>query len=234
MLPAARSLCLCLALLVLGRSRARAQDAGATIQSGPRLDKPSSTGSVLRTAPQLVEKPDGSYAFTGNGFDATIDREGTIHMRDHFARSRLLFKPNQLADGQWVITFWEIKFDLFAWLEKKFGNDPFRSERRWFLDGTRDLRAQLATQAVVANMRNVLNAIWSKAGINFAERKRRTFAVWDESSEDEFGELCRAQVLAFVRERCPHDSPLGFDERELGVLNKTRRSRTLFAPYAAP
>jgi len=57
------------------------------------------------------------------------------------------------------------------------GADPHRSERRWFLERTRDLRAQLSSRAVVKTMHAVLEAIWTTVGIDFAERKRRTFAL---------------------------------------------------------
>jgi hypothetical protein len=192
------------------------------------------SGTIIREAPVLSRKATGGYRFTGNGFDATIDPDGTVRMRDRFVSSRIRLRARPINQTDWVLTFWETKFDLFGWLDRKMGNDPYRSERRWFLDGTRDLREQLATGAAVENVRVAMHAIWNRAGLDFAERKRRTFALWDESSEDDFGQVGRAQILKFVREQCPRDSALGFRDEELRTLNAGRRSRTLFAPYVEP
>jgi hypothetical protein len=187
--------------------------------------------TVTADAPELTRRNDGTYAYKGRGFDAVIESDGTVRMHDVFLRAGLTFKPRITASGDWIVTFFEAKYDLMGWLERKMHNDPYRSERRWLFERTHALREQLAFRAVAEKMQGVLNALWSQVGLDFAERKRRTFALWDQSSEDEFGELCRARVVDFVRARCPRDTGLGFSDEELRVLNGKRRSRAVFAPY---
>lgn len=196
--------------------------------------KATSPSTVTADAPQLTRQSNGTYTYRGRGFDAVVDTNGTVHMRDVFARSRLTLKPMVALSGEWVVSFFESKYDIMGWLERKKGNDPYRSERRWFFERTHALREQLAFRAVADRMARVLNGLWAQAGLDFAERKRRTFALWDEAGEDEFGALCRARVLEFVRARCPPGTTLGFSEEELRQLNGKRRSRALFAPYAEP
>jgi hypothetical protein len=94
-------------------------------------------------------------------------------------------------------------------------------------------------------MRDALNGIWNRVGLSLAERKRLTFTLWDDSSDDELGEsrsarvrarakLGRAQVIAFVREHCQQQGARGFSAADLVALNAKRRSARAFAPYEAP
>jgi hypothetical protein len=186
-------------------------------------------------APRLVARRDGSYEYKGRGFDAVVERNGNLRMRDRFVRAGFIDQPTELRNdkwGTWTTYVFEFRYDLAGWLMKMFGRkDPFQSERRWFMEGTRDLREQLANQNLASEMRKALHAIWSKAGLTFEERRQRTFALWDESAEDEFGQIARTELESFVRERCPEDSPLGFRDEALRALNQTRRSRAQFAPY---
>lgn len=185
--------------------------------------------------PELVER-NGRYYYTGKGFDATIDHEGTVHIRDRFVRARFgLFSRQNPITGEWSFSFFQFKFDIFAWLDKLLRkNDPFRSERVWFLAGTYDLREELATKAAERKMQETLNGIWNRMDLSLRERKRLTFTLWDDSSDDELGEIGRGQVVAFVREHCPEDGGRGFSAEELSMFNAQRRSARAFAPYAAP
>jgi hypothetical protein len=69
-------------------------------------------------------------------------------------------------------------------------------------------------------------------GASLGERKRRTFAVWDECSEDARGLTGRGLVERFVRESCPADGARGFTAQELEALNASRSSHARFAPYS--
>jgi hypothetical protein len=213
--------------LVASQAHAQSSDAGVPDGAVSYLERVSGRPPEL---PPLVERKDGSYRYSGRGFDATIDRDGNVRMRDRFARARFGVFPYQGLNKEWFISFLEVKFDLFAWLDKKFGNDPFRSERRDFFLGTRELRERLASQSAVARLQQELERIWSQA-LGLLERKRRTFALWDLASEDAFGQLGRDQVVRFVRESCPEDSARGFSPEELKSFNETRQSKQLFAPY---
>lgn len=227
---------LVLTVVLSGASLASAQplaDAGADagLRSAAAVDRPSN-GNIIRQAPELVRQRNGAYRFSGTGFDATIETDGTVRMRDKFVGSRLALRRHAINEHDWVVTFWQIKWDLFAWLERVRGNDPYRSERRWFLAGTHDLREQLATRSAIASVRAALHAIWTRAGLSFAERRRLMFALWDDTTEDEFGSVGRAEIIAYVRQYCPRDGTTAFTDEELRALNATRRSRSVFEPYA--
>jgi hypothetical protein len=96
----------------------------------------------------LTPRPAGGYAYKGRGFDATIDADGSVHMKDTFVSLGLPFKARTAPDGtSWTFTFLEFKFDPYSWLDRKIGkNDPYRSERVWFLERTRELRERLFEQ----------------------------------------------------------------------------------------
>lgn len=179
----------------------------------------------------LVKRRDGTYSYSGAGFDATIELNGSVRMRDRFARGRLGLFSRRGLSGEWIIDFFEVGYDLLGWMDKKFGNDPYHSERLRFLRATRDLREQLAIRAFREKLRHTLQTIWSRTGLTFVERRRRTFEVWDMSAEDELGQIGRAMVIEFIRTRCPEESPVAYGSEELRELNATRRSRGMFAPY---
>lgn len=234
----ASSLVAVISWMIALASVAASADAGmygdAAIASGGVLDTARSRGA-RRTPeqPKLQQRSDGTYEYSGQGFNATIERDGTVRMRDQFGRFRLGPRARPLNEQVWTVNFFEVGFDFFAWLERKFGNDPYRSERRWFLEGTRDLRERLATQAAAESVRRALYAIWSRAGLSLEQRRAEAFAMWDATSDDEVGQIGRAEILLFVRERCPPDTPSGYTRMELETLNRRRRSRHAFAPYAA-
>jgi hypothetical protein len=218
---------LALLLPAYSRVRAEASDAGVSDAAVSYLERVWGKQPEL---PKLVEK-NGNYAYRGRGFDATIDREGNVRMRDRFVRARVGLFPVLGLNKEWFVSFLDVKYDLFAWLDKKFGNDPFRSERRDFFLGTRELRERLAGESAEAKLGEQLARIWMQAALGLAERKRRTFELWDLASEDAFGQVGRDHVLSFVRESCPQDSARGFSAAELKALNETRRSKQEFQPY---
>jgi hypothetical protein len=236
----ARLLVLFLLSAAISASAAAQSDGGvgdaATLTPNARLNARLAPDRRQPELPELTKRNDGSFAFRGNGFDATIERDGTVRMRDRFVRARFgFFRRQNAMTGEWSWSFFEIGFDIFAWLDKKIGkNDPFRSERHWFLAGTFDLRQELATKAAQSRMREALHGIWKRMGLSLSERKRLTFTLWDDSSEDELGAIGRAQVIAFVREHCPQEGARGFSVEDLAALNAKRRRGPAFAPYATP
>lgn len=110
------------------------------------------TKGASRTAdrvdePKLQARPEGGYLYRGRGFDATIEPDGHVHMKDRFGTFHIPFVPFQSADGEWRIAILGGSFRLFEWLDRKIGkNDPYVSERRWFLERTRALRERLASE----------------------------------------------------------------------------------------
>lgn len=179
----------------------------------------------------LHRNANGTYTYSGRGFDATIESNGSVRMRDRVARPRLGLFPRQAPTGEWYIDFFQVRSDILGWVDKQFGNDPYRTERIYFLRGTQELRERLAVGALEKVIRRALHGIWSRPGLTFAARRRETFQLWDGSTEDEFGQVGRAAVLEFVREKCPRDSALAYTPDELRSFNASRRSRAAFSPY---
>jgi hypothetical protein len=155
-------------------------------------------------------------------------------MRDKYGGVSPPLIPVQLPDGTWTVGLGGGMFDLTALMEHLFGNDPYRSERRWFLQKTRELRDRLAEKAAEQATLATLRRIWTTAGLSFDARKRRTFAMWDDCTEDERGRRGRLLIERFVREQCPQHAACGFSPQELTTLNADRRSVAEFAPYRGP
>lgn len=204
------------------------RDAASTKSTASKSDSSADLTNYLARAagnkalsraddPLLEQTPEG-YAFSGNGFRARIDRDGSVHFLDRYVSGT--------------------NFDLTAWAEHMAGNDPYRSERRWFLERTAALRDQLAHALLRERLHQAetevatkLQTIWSDPEKSLARQKFETFELWDECSDDEIGLRCREIVEAYVAEHCPLGSVCAVTAEDLSVFNAQRRTRAAFAPY---
>jgi len=190
--------------------------------------------------PVLTRNEDGSLSHDGNGFDAVIEADGRVRFEDKYVDFELTFKPKVAEDGSVTFTIFKLTFALDTWIDKQIGKgDPFRAERRWFLERTAQLREermqkhwQKVAKAGVTSLRHKLQDVWNNAALSLEKRKVATFRYWDDCADDEIGVLGRQVVVDFVRERCPEASACAFVEADLRALNATRRSKAAFAPYA--
>jgi hypothetical protein len=181
------------------RARGDAGRAGAAREAPPRetageqklnalLSEASRNPAISRAPdPVLKHHGDGSYSFVGNGIKATIDADGTVHFHDRY-----------LAGFQ---------FDLNAWFEHLAGNDPFRSERRWFLERTQPLRDQLAQARRLAAagvsgaaLERALLALWADPKLSCQGRKQETERFWEAAPLSKNPAQQRADIERFVRE----------------------------------
>jgi hypothetical protein len=95
--------------------------------------------------PELHPRSGGGYSYRGNGFAAVIESDGSVHMADNFRDAKFIFRSSAGEDGLAAgFKFFATKFDIFKRIDRALGNDPFQSERRWFLDRTRSLREAMA------------------------------------------------------------------------------------------
>jgi hypothetical protein len=185
-----------------------------------------------RPPPRLRARSDGTYVFHGHVFDAVIARDGTVRFSDRGGiemDAPSATRPNGLVPSG--------TFDISDSIESARGNDPYRHERHWFMEQTRELRERLADRADahdqrrgMARLRGDLRRIWRGRGTD-RQRRARIFQMWDDCAEDEVGRRARAAIIAFVRESLPQGSPGAFTAGELGALNRERLSREPFAPY---
>jgi hypothetical protein len=171
-------------------------------------------------APELTPRGDGGYRFHGNGIDATIDPDGRVHFEDKYAKG--------------------MTFDLNAWAEHLAGNDPYRSERRWFLERTAGLRDELANSRLKRlakltgpDLERALAQIWADPRLPPAIRRQRTLELWDATAWSPQAANARAQILVFVQARCPLGSACAFHAEELREFNARRAPSDQFSPYGA-
>src|SRR4051812_47385770 len=107
-----RAACSVLLLSTLGSTslssaQASLVDAGTDAAVGRvRIGDRLANGNIVGVSPQLIRKPNGSFGFMGNGFDATIERDGSVHMRDKFVSARFRLRSFPINEHDWVVTFW--------------------------------------------------------------------------------------------------------------------------------
>ena len=139
--------------------------------------------------PVLDHHADGSHTFVGNGIKATIDPDGRVHFHDSYISG--------------------LHFDLNAWMEHLAHNDPYRSERRWFLERTAALREQLANESKATAARltgkaleRALSNVWTNHALSCERRQQETWRFWEASSASRDPQAQRATIENFVRQRC--------------------------------
>lgn len=212
-------------------------DKGDTQEQNPRgTDSVKDAYARLLTKGEieLERKSDRSYVYQGRGINARIDAQGGFVMTDKFSRSKFVFKPTPIdAEGvNWVTNFFQTTFDLLRRVEKAFGNDLYRSERREFLEQTEELRIALMERHQAAALGGLMHSIWSATGVSIAEKRIQLFHAWCECSDDAFGDTGRVRIEQFIAERCPKESACAFTAEELERLNReAAKKNRRFDPY---
>jgi hypothetical protein len=158
----------------------------------------------------------GTYRADKPGFGATVERDGTIHLRD------------------------KRTFDATDAIMRVYGVDPYAAEKLRLLDRTRDQRAligkryrhdQLSRAAEL--MQNNIDRMWL-ATRDLAARKQALFELWDDCAETGDDDLvagakgARELVLGVIRSRLTGAD--AYTPDELARLNAKRTSREVFAP----
>jgi hypothetical protein len=202
---------LCVAYVTPARVHA---DPASAIPLEAATSQPDQSAAQPVVVPAILRHgPNESYVYQGGGFDAKIAADGSVTMRNRYGRFFL-------GGGT---------FDLNAMVEAAAGNDPYLSERRAFFDTTRAFREALIDRADRSTLVRQLTSIRFDRRLSVAERRARTFAVWDEMVEDEKGAEGREILAAFVRSQ--YTGANQFTAQELEAFNARRSSRQAFAPY---
>jgi hypothetical protein len=227
-----------------GAGDARAAQAARSASTRAASSQAEAKLTVTADVPGLEHLRDGSYRYHGANFTALISAEGLVQFRDKYFGFSKRMRPLTPVSGDGLrgaaglvpptppAVAVQFKMDLYAWVEHKLGNDPYLSERRWFLERTRELREELASSQGEDALMQALLHIWSDASLSVQQRKQNTFDLWDQTAQDERGEKVRAEISAFIRERCPEDSACAYGALELQRLNRHRSVLEPFAPYA--
>jgi hypothetical protein len=176
-------------------------------------------------------RPDGTGTKSEHrAFNIKYGADGTAKIRDNAN-----IKREGLLSGS---------FDVTDAMMRSKGIDPYASYKLKVLDETRDERVALGkryrTQQLAQSKQLVqknLERLWSTQP-DLAARKQGLFELWDdcaESGPDEVvvaGASARTYVVGFIRSKLPQGSADAFSAEELARLNKQRKSRAPFAPYA--
>lgn len=172
-------------------------------------------------------QPDGTgYKATHETFVAHVEADGTAHFTD---------EPNVKRHGL------GLTFDVNDALMRNHGQDPYASNKRRFLDQTRDERYEIGkvykhhqlAQSAALMQKNV-DYLWAKKS-DLAARKQGLFDLWDECAETgdadvvDGGRAARELVVGIIRARLTGAS--AYTPDELATLNAHRHAKSTFAPY---
>lgn len=180
-----------------------------------------------RPPPRLRRQNDGSYRYQGISFNAHVERSGHVAFEE--VKGSAALAPLAIVGT----------FDLTDTIEHELlGKERYSSEKRWFLEQTAALRAELADSARaeerMAGRRALeleLERIVSDPATGSEQKRAQVFALWQECGDDEQARQTQRSVEAFVRRRMPQGSRLGYAEDELRHLNETRIGLRAFLPY---
>ena len=132
-------------------------------------------------------------------------------------------------------------YDPTEILMNRHNMDPYSSNKKKFLDGTREERyeigkvykkKQLAQSAALAQKN--LAYLWAKTS-DTAERKEALFEMWDECAETGSDDLvaggvaARKLVVGFIRGHLKDAS--AYTTAELAAFNAKKKSSAVFDPY---
>ena len=179
---------------------------------------------------ELVAQADGTYRSKRPAYAAKVDRDGKVHFTDD--KNLKIESPLSAS------------FDVTDAFMRKYGNDPYASDKLAYLDRTRDQRAEIGKRyrtAQLADSAQYMNAnlhrLWATTR-DMRARKQGVFDLWDECAETgdaeaiEGGGQARALLVRWVQVKLV--GPTAFTEAELAKLNAQRRSKQVFAPYSHP
>lgn len=183
---------------------------------------------------KLVDKKDDypleslgrdGFVYNGPQFSAHISLDGSVSFDDKSIRD---FKG--LSGG----------FDLTDLVMKGKKEDPYRHEKKRFLEATETKRTEMARRAHEAQIEQSLaelpwhcEEIWHERYRSAAQRRKTLYELWKETAGDgelgQAGAKAREIIEAYIQRVLPASSPDGYTEEELSQLNA--RSGSKFQPY---
>jgi hypothetical protein len=211
-------------------SEARANAAQNTLSSDLRAVAKAVPHLAPRERPELRARSDGSYDYAGHVFDALVRADGSVAFADNVERAQLGPTYTQLT----------VVADVNDIVEKHvLGRELYSAEKQWFLDQTRELRAELSArfrareqQQARRALEVALQKIVEDASSTLQQKHAAIFALWLDCGEDDDARAHRQAVEAFVRRYLQQGSSLGFGQSEIEQLNGQRRGLQQFQPYA--
>jgi|GEM_PF-6538034 len=184
-----------------------------------------------REHPKLKRRSDGSYAYEGGVFQATVRPDGNVEFRDTAIAGELKVSP-----VPFVYTA-----DLNDLVEKHvLGRELYSAEKQWLLEETRELRDQLASeyrsreqQGANRELERVLRGVLDDEKLTLTKKHETIFLLWQDCGEDGQAEAHRQAVKRFVRRYMPKGSTIGFLADEIEHFNTSRGQLQRFEPYGS-
>ena len=147
---------------------------------------------TVRDPPKLRRHKDGTHHYKGHAFKAVVEKDGSVTFDDGY--------------GQGLT----VRFDIADAMMRRRGEDPYRVEKNWFLEGTEEFRQELferwqAKQTLVAvrKLRIRLLRIYENDTLTGNEKAARIIALFNDTSDDEAGASARSAIAEFVADRMP-------------------------------
>ncbi len=145
-----------------------------------------------RDPPKLQRNKDGTYRYKGHAFKALVTEDGSVEFDDGYKQ------------GSTVV------FDMTDMMLRRRGEDPYRVEKRWFMEGTEELRADLLRRwqakqlrAALVSLRGALIRIYENDQLTESQKASRVIAMFQDTANDEAGEAARSAIATFVSENMP-------------------------------
>jgi len=154
-----------------------------------------------REPPSLQRHQDGTYRYRGQAFKAIVEKDGSVVFDDGYRQGATL------------------RFDITDVMMRRRGEDPYRVEKNWFLEGTAEFRQELferwrAKQTLLAlrKLRRRLLHISEDGTLSDQQKSARVIAMFQDIPDDDAGAAARGVIAEFVADRMPttdlrHESP---------------------------
>jgi len=145
-----------------------------------------------REPPSLQRHQDGTYRYRGQAFKAIVEKDGSVVFDDGYRQGTTL------------------SFDMTDVIMRRRGEDPYRVEKNWFLEGTAEFREELferwrAKQTLLAlrKLRRRLLHISENATLSDQQKSASVIAMFQDTSDDEAGAAARGAIAEFVDDKMP-------------------------------
>jgi len=146
----------------------------------------------VREPPKLRRHKDGTHRYKGHAFKAIVEKDGSVTFDEGYGQGLTL------------------RFDVADAIMRRRGEDPYRVEKNWFLEGTEEFRQELferwqAKQTILAirKLRVQLLRLFENEALSGNEKAARVIALFQDTSDDEAGALARNTITEFVADRMP-------------------------------
>jgi hypothetical protein len=146
----------------------------------------------VRDPPKLRRHRDGTHHYQGHAFKAVVEPDGSVTFDDGHAQGLT------------------VRFDITELIMRRHGEDPYRVEKNWFLEGTSEFRQELferwqekQTLVAVRKLRIRLLRISEDDTLPDREKAALIIGIFRDTADNESGESARTAIAEFVAERMP-------------------------------